>query len=89
MSDRAFCPACNSESSTILAGFRDLGECPNCGLSVTVVEALTAAAKRGADEQLIERTAKAEQRAEAAERELAKLRHALRKIAALIPREGA
>lgn len=87
MGDRAYCPGCNSETSSILFGFRDRGECPNCGLSAEVALALEMARAKGADAQLIDRAAKAEQRAEAAERKVAELRATLRQIAYLIPRE--
>lgn len=84
MSDKAWCPACQTATSTITAGFREQGRCPYCGLSVEVVEQLAAATTRGADEHLVEQAAKAEQRAAAAEQEAQRLRCGLERMQSML-----
>lgn len=83
MSNKATCPACGSHTSDVWAAIRDGTECPVCGLSVEAMVAFDVAVKRGADEQLVERSAIAEQRAESAERELRRLQSVLEKVARL------
>jgi hypothetical protein len=78
--NRAWCPACDVETSSILAGFRDQGQCPNCGLSAAAAEELVAAKRRGAEFFLVVQAAQAECRAQEAEREVARLRVVLERV---------
>jgi len=83
MSNKATCPACGSHTSSIWMAIEEGTECPNCGLSAEAMLQFEAARRRGADEELVENAAKAEQRAEAAEQEVRQLRRALREIRSL------
>lgn len=74
MSIRAFCPGCNSETSSIYRALQDGGPCPSCGLPAEVILAVEKARARNADEQLLARLMEAERRAAVAEKELAKLK---------------
>jgi hypothetical protein len=80
VSDKAICPACDSYTSAIHEAFRDGGACPYCGLPAAAAKAVLAAQERGANEDLAQRAAKAEQRAAKAEREAAWLRDRLDQI---------
>jgi hypothetical protein len=80
MSDKAICPACDSYTSAIHQAFRDGGACPYCGLPSETANAVLAAQERGASEDLVQRAAKAEQRAAKAEREVLWLRDRLDQI---------
>lgn len=80
MSLRAYCPACDSETSSIRAGFLEEGQCPYCGLSADVAGQLAAARVRGADQHLIGQTAKAERRAELAEGRVRELLAGLHRV---------
>jgi hypothetical protein len=80
VSNRAYCPACQAETSTILGAFQRGEDCPSCGLSAAAAGELLDLQRRGAEWDTVDRAAKAELRAEAAEREAARLRWRLRFI---------
>ena len=81
MSDlKRTCPACDSSSSSIGAGFRDEGECPVCGFPAEAADALERARERGASDELVQRAADAEMRAIRAESEADALRSRLATI---------
>lgn len=80
MADKATCPACDSETSTIYRAFNEGEACPYCGLPADAANAVLAARERGASEQLVERAALAEQRAAKAEQEIGRLRGRLDRI---------
>jgi hypothetical protein len=83
MSNKAECPACDSYTSGIYTAFENGEQCPTCGLPAEAAAAVLAARERGASEELVQRAAKAERRAAAAEREAGRLRAALDRIGRL------
>lgn len=86
---RRYCPACESETSTIAAAF-DRGEpCPGCGLSAEAAGEFMTARQRGAEWDSVARAAKAEARAQRAEAVAAELRERLAAIARLAAGVGA
>jgi hypothetical protein len=86
MGAKAYCPACDVETSTIRAGFINEGKCPQCGLSVDAVEQLASAQARGASEELVAKAAAAEVRAQQAEAIAAQYRGLLRQMGSEIER---
>jgi hypothetical protein len=80
VSDKRLCPACQSYTSTVLGAFERGDPCPYCGLSASAASELIAAQERGANAEVVERAGVAERRAEAAEREAARLRWLLKTI---------
>jgi len=77
MGDRAWCPSCGTETSSVLAAFARGEGCPHCGLSAAAAAELVAARRRGAEFSLVVQAAQAECRAQEAEREVARLRDVL------------
>jgi uncharacterized OB-fold protein len=75
--NRAWCPACDDETSTIWAAFERGEDCPYCGLSAAAAAELVEFRRRGAEFALVVSTAQAERRAQEAERESARLRKLL------------
>lgn len=78
------CAGCDSTSSTVLAGFRNDGKCPFCGLSLAAASEIEAIRKSWADralrdrlEELIKAVEAAERRARIAEHRLAAVKTAL------------
>ncbi len=77
MSAKEWCPACDAVTSNVRSAFERGEPCPHCGLSAAAAAELLAARARGAETELVERTARAELRAERAEGESARLRDVL------------
>lgn len=67
MAEKRTCPACDSHTSAVYTAFTEGSACPYCGLPAEVVIDLERYARRGVAEEVIERLAKAEQRAADAE----------------------
>ncbi len=80
MGDKMVCLCCDSYTSGILEAFEYGRPCPVCGLSADATQAILAARKKGADEQLVQRCLEAEQRAGKAEAEVALLRYRLAEV---------
>lgn len=80
MGERLECPACESETSTVLIRFRDGEPCPYCGLSAAAMAEIFDARKRGADKALMTKYTEAVKRADKAEREVSHLRSKLSRI---------
>jgi hypothetical protein len=91
VSTRALCPACQTCTSDVRLAFERGSPCPNCGLSAQAAADVLSARARGADAELVERTAVAVRRAELAEAAVADLRAVLERArrmlaeAALVP----
>jgi hypothetical protein len=64
--------------------FNEGESCPYCGLSAAAAAEVISASHRGADEALVESTAKAIQRADVAEREVQRLRRKLNEVRRLL-----
>lgn len=66
MSNKDVCPSCNSYTSAIydvLHGASDLDACPYCGLPGDAMRAVDKAARKGAEQALIDRCVAAERTA--------------------------
>ena len=74
MSEKTICPACDSYTSDIYRAFEDGRPCPYCGLPAEAAKAVERARERGASDEMVERAAKAEQRAAELQREARRLR---------------
>jgi len=63
MSEKKFCPACESYTSSLAAAFRKGEPCPYCGLAADVAAAVEDAREHNVSEKIIERAINAEKRA--------------------------
>jgi DNA repair exonuclease SbcCD ATPase subunit len=52
MSDKAWCPVCNSETSDLWTALRDGEPCPYCGASASLIAEVNELRLRRADEQV-------------------------------------
>lgn len=87
MSLRAWCPACDGETSTLKSAF-DHGEpCPYCGLSADAAAYILDLREHGAEALTLEHLAKAERRAERAEAAEREVRGRLNQIRQLVTAE--
>ena len=90
MAEKGFCPGCNSTTSSVLAGWANDGRCPFCQLPAEVASQVQQARDRNLADDLISRYLAAEQRADKAEREAARLKRILDSVRAqLEAAEGA
>lgn len=55
MADKEWCPGCDSYSSSVLAGLRDEGKCPFCGLPAEVILTVNAAKEQHLNEELTQK----------------------------------
>lgn len=92
MSNKTTCPACDAHTSAVFMAFNEEEPCPYCGLPAEVADVVLAARARGAETAVLERLARAEQRAANAERRIHELESALRVVRRmadeLFPKEG-
>jgi hypothetical protein len=87
MSNKQSCPACGSHTSAIWSAFEDGAPCPYCGLPADSALQFEIAQRRGADEALIERTAKAEALVAQAEHRIRELERQIQEIRWIVERK--
>lgn len=80
MADKAWCPGCDSLSSSVLAGLREEGKCPFCGLSAEVIEAVHKAREHNVDEETVNKMLAAEQKVVELQARNYVLEHTMRKV---------
>jgi hypothetical protein len=71
------CPGCNSTTSDVARGYREIGKCPNCGLDVAVLREIWRARESHANDELKARFEEMAARAGVAEAKAAKLERRL------------
>lgn len=81
MSNKLWCPGCDSETSELWRVVHEQGgPCPYCGLPAEAIQLVLQAKEKNLSNELTNRFMEAEQRAAAAEKEARQLREQIRRI---------